>query len=431
MEKVLVYLGPSLPIGIAKEILPDAVYRPPARQADIVSDLARVKPTHLILIDGTFRENLSVWHKELVYALQFPGVQAVYGAASIGALRAAELDYLGMIGLGKIYEWYRDGVTEDDAEVAVSYAEHKGQYHLNSVPLADIRAGVEERGDDAYWFLDRMRSVPYAERTHDLCEREWQVEALQPNYPCRPQKQLDAELALREFRDHKPEPVHKPQPDDLSMTFGALYERDRRINIKGVPIPQQHLDAFVLLHNPEWERITWDASNQELALMLCNLLHVMVSLEEIGRESGRFQQRAGITTQEEFHSFLENNGWNTHEFDRLMIRNARIRKLQHHLTVSKVFKRNTQSVLDYLRTHQGFDFWAIQAAQQEARLDNDEWLSIDLETPVLQRLKEHLEKEGMEFNMTPEEYLLETGFSNLNELSVALQRTAAGKEHNV
>jgi hypothetical protein len=430
MEKVLVYLGPSLPLGNAKAILPDAIYRPPARQADIVSDLARYSPTHIILLDGVFRENLSVWHKELVYALQYPGVAGVYGAASMGALRAAELDYLGMVGIGQIYEWYRDGVTEDDSEVAVSYAEHNGLFHLNTVPLVDIRAGVQELGGNADWFLEAMRQIPYTWRTRDLCENTWQSEALQTGFPCIPQKQIDAELALREFREHKPNPVCKPLPEHLSLTFQALYERDRRIDINGIPIPQQHLDAYVMLHNPEWERICWDSANQELALMLCNALKVQVSLEEIEAENARFQRRAEIETPADFECFLENNGWHRPEYNRLMIRNARIRKLQHHLTVTKCFKRNTQAILDYLRTQQGFDFWAIQAAQHEARLTDDDWISIDIETPAFQRLVSHMENEGLELKITPEEYLLETGFSNLNELSVALQRTAAGKEHN-
>ena len=432
MEKVLVYLGPSLPLANAKAILPEAIYRPPAAQADILSDVVRFSPTHIILIDGTFRDNLSVWHKEIVYTLQYQSVQAIYGAASMGALRAVETDYLGMIGLGRIYEWYRDGVTEDDSEVAVSYAEHNGFFHLNSVPLVDIRAGVDEL-DEALkavgqQFLEAMREVPYAERSRALCEDRWQTLTLQTDFPCIPQKQLDAELALRTFREHHPNPIRKPTLEDLSLTFGALYERDRKININGIQVPQQHLDAYVLLHNPEWERICWDSANQELALELCNLLQVTVSLEEIESESGRFQRRAEIATPADFDCFLENNGWNRAEFNRLMIRNARIRKLQHHHTVSKVYKHNTQAILDYLRTQQGFDFWAIQAAQREARLANDDWLSLDIEVPAFQRLAEHMENEGLELKITPEEYLLETGFSNLNELSVALQRTAAGKE---
>ena len=121
--KVLVYLGPSLSRAKAREILPDAIYKGPCKQGDILSDVINEQPAYILLIDGAFRDNLSPWHKEIVYALQYPSVKGIYGASSMGALRAAELDWLGMIGVGRIYEWYRDGLIEDDSEVAVSYAE--------------------------------------------------------------------------------------------------------------------------------------------------------------------------------------------------------------------------------------------------------------------------------------------------------------------
>jgi hypothetical protein len=435
-ETVLVYLGPSLPLAEAKAILPDAVYLAPAGQVDILSDVIRYSPTYIILIDGTFRDNLSVWHKEIVYALQYPGVKGIYGAASMGALRAAESDYLGMVGLGEIYGWYRDGITEDDSEVAVSYAEKDGRYHLNTVPLADIRAGVTrciaQRPDlteQAQGFLESMRQVFYMERTAERCEQSW--DRLDVPFPCYGQKAQDAIEALTNFRNHEPAPVCTPVPEHLSPFFQALYERDRRIEVNGIPIPQQHIDAHVLLHNPEWERICWDSANQELALMLCNLLCVTVSVEEIQGENARFQQKSEIQTLEDFKCFLANNGWSQFEYDRLMIQNARIRKLQHHLTVTKSYRRNTQAIIDYLRTHQAFDYWAIQAAALEQRLQKrgaDDWLSINLETPPIKQLLNHFETEGLELKSSPEDYLLETGFSNFTELSVAVQRTAAGKE---
>jgi hypothetical protein len=107
--------------------------------------------------------------------------------------------------------------------------------------------------------------------------------------------------------------------------------------------------------------------------------------------------------------------------------------LQHAATVAKQYRRNTQSIIDYLRTHQAFDYWAVQAAQAEAGIKKsgvDDWLGIDIENPTMKLLHEHFEKEGLELNANGEEYLLETGFSNFAELGVALARTAAGKEHN-
>jgi hypothetical protein len=438
LEKILVYLGPSLSLTLAREILPEAIYRPPAKQGDFVTDVVNFSPTIIILVDGVFHENLSVWHKEIVYALQYPGVTAIYGAASMGALRAAELDWIGMIGVGRIYEWYRDGLTEDDSEVALDYAEHLGLYHANTVPLVDIRAGVEffkqehpDKTDRAQRFFEAIQKVHYADRTPKVCEQLWGTGTDGP-FPHSPQKKLDAAQVLTDFRKHQPDPKQRPTPDNLSRFFQALYERDRRIKINGTEIPQQHIDAYVLLHNPEYERICWDSANQELALMLCDLLMVTVSIEEVERENIRFQQRSGIETPADFSGYLSANGWTRPEYDRLMIQNARIRKLQHANTVAKMYRRNSQQIIDYLRTHQAFDYWATQAVEAEKRIKEsgiDDWLGVDLERSPFQLLASHFEKEGLELKSNTEEYLLETGFSNLTELGVAVARiTAGGKE---
>jgi hypothetical protein len=45
----------------------------------------------------------------------------VVGGASMGALRAAELDSLGMIGKGEIYRLYKDGIIESDDDVAIVF----------------------------------------------------------------------------------------------------------------------------------------------------------------------------------------------------------------------------------------------------------------------------------------------------------------------
>jgi hypothetical protein len=314
-------------------------------------------------------------------------------------------------------------------------------YYPLTIPLVDIRAGVEhyERefpdqpvAIEARNFLERMREVFYMDRTQKVCEEDW-AKRFGVTFPMLPQKAIDATHALNDFREHEPNPRVRPTPDHLSTYFHALYDRDRKIKINGQEVPQQHIDSYVVLHNPEYERICWDAANQELALMLCNALCVTVVIEEIERENARFQQRAGIETEEDFRCFLENNGWTRSEYDRLMIQNARIHKLQHALTVSKTYRRNTMSIVDYLRTHQGFDYWAIQAAAAEKRIEAsgvDDWLGINLETPTFRMLAEHFEKEGLDLKCLPEEFLLETGFSNQTELAVALARISAGKEQD-
>src|SRR6478735_236665 len=69
------------------------------------------------------------------------------GGASMGALRAAELDDLGMVGVGKIYEAFRagryppfDDAFEDDDEVAVAHAPAE----LGSMALSDAMVDIRE-----------------------------------------------------------------------------------------------------------------------------------------------------------------------------------------------------------------------------------------------------------------------------------------------
>ena len=54
------------------------------------------------IVDGYFEGVLSVWHKEILWAMA-EGIH-VFGSASMGALRAAELHPFGMHGTGRIFE---------------------------------------------------------------------------------------------------------------------------------------------------------------------------------------------------------------------------------------------------------------------------------------------------------------------------------------
>jgi ribosomal protein S12 methylthiotransferase accessory factor len=132
-SQVVAYLGPSMPLADAKRIL-DADYRPPIRRGD----LADVSPgTIIALIDGVFEQNLSVSPREVRDALA-RGV-VIFGGASMGALRAAELP--GVIGVGRVFEWYRDEVITRDDEVALLFDQESGR--ALTVPTVNVRFAVE------------------------------------------------------------------------------------------------------------------------------------------------------------------------------------------------------------------------------------------------------------------------------------------------
>ena len=132
----LVFLGPSLKRDEAASLLA-AEFRRPARRGDIYRALIDGYTT-IVLIDGEFHGSPSVWPREIVDALVEGAV--VHGASSMGALRAAELHGLGMVGHGRIFEWYRDGVIDGDDEVALTYGPAELDYPALSEPLVNIRA---------------------------------------------------------------------------------------------------------------------------------------------------------------------------------------------------------------------------------------------------------------------------------------------------
>ena len=93
------------------------------------------------IVDGRFEDTRAVWHKEILFALS-KGV-AVAGAASMGALRAAECAAFGMIGIGDVFQRYMSGEFEDDGDVAQLHGPAELGYIALSEPLANIVATLE------------------------------------------------------------------------------------------------------------------------------------------------------------------------------------------------------------------------------------------------------------------------------------------------
>ena len=135
---LVAFLGPSLRAAEALGIVPQVELWPPVCQGDLTTVVERLHPRAILIVDGEFGQSLSVWHKEILHALHL-GIRVV-GASSMGALRAAELDRFGMEGVGKIYEYYRDGWLTADADVALVHADAAEGYRSLTWPLVNVRS---------------------------------------------------------------------------------------------------------------------------------------------------------------------------------------------------------------------------------------------------------------------------------------------------
>ncbi|MDD1696177.1 MAG: TfuA-related McrA-glycine thioamidation protein [Methanoregula sp.] len=169
MQKIIVFLGPSLEQTAADKIL-SAQYRPPAKRGDLLAAVLE-GATIIGLIDGVFHQESAVAHREILTAVK-KGVLVV-GSSSMGALRAAEMDTLGMVGIGEIYRMYKIGELESDDEVALVFDPSSGM--ALSEPLINIRFTLK-RAEDAGIInssehdalLAAARSVFYPRRTYRI-----------------------------------------------------------------------------------------------------------------------------------------------------------------------------------------------------------------------------------------------------------------------
>src|ERR671912_2998762 len=135
MNSPIIYLGPSLEINKAKKII-DADFKPPAKKGDFINLNLLTERRDIVLIDGVFLQEYPPSPIEVFQVINNKNFK-VYGASSIGALRAVELEKFGMKGIGKIFQLFKNGVIDADDEVAVTFV--RGSNILQSEAMIDIR----------------------------------------------------------------------------------------------------------------------------------------------------------------------------------------------------------------------------------------------------------------------------------------------------
>ncbi|MFJ2867669.1 TfuA-like protein [Kitasatospora sp. NPDC087314] len=229
-----VFVGPTL----AESDRPrdwDVVYLPPVEQGHIHA-LAQEKPTAIGIVDGRFHDVPAVWHKEILWALR-AGIP-VYGSASMGALRAAELAPFGMRGIGKVFEQYRDGTLEDDDEVTVAHAGREDGHVQLSDAMVNIRAtlhGARAQGligeSTCQRLLDLAKKTYYPQRSLRLDLAKGRAAGL-------PEHEIDA---LRAFvAEHS---VDQKKCDALAM-LDVMRSEHGALPKPAADFPLQH-NAFV------------------------------------------------------------------------------------------------------------------------------------------------------------------------------------------
>lgn len=220
----VVFLGPSLDSSEAATYL-EAQYLPPIRRGDlprVIADGAKA----IGIVDGEFGQSLAVSVMEICDGLKH-GVK-IWGAASMGALRAAECQSAGMLGVGWIFQNYAEGFLRADDEVALLFDPRN--YRATTIPLVNVRWALQNAvsvgvlsGSAEPLLLNSVRSIRYTERTFAALlnaaadsqfssEMRTLVDFMRENPLQVDRKRLDALLLLDAMQDAREDDPERYQP---------------------------------------------------------------------------------------------------------------------------------------------------------------------------------------------------------------------------
>jgi hypothetical protein len=251
MSRICVFTGPTLDEETIRELLPEAEIYPPVAAGDLLR-LPLVAGDLVAIIDGFYFQAASVRHKEILDLLQ-RGVH-VWGAGSMGALRAAELAPFGMRGFGSVFQAYVDGEIDGDDEVAVLHTPQDLDYVKLTEALVNIRQACHTAvaegllsQEQAELVVRVTSALPFFERSY---ARIWQevaeaglaeqtIKALQTfvRQKRHDRKRADALAMLEAAQQFAGTPFHAPFQlqetsllRDWKLAEQGLYWQDRWIS---------------------------------------------------------------------------------------------------------------------------------------------------------------------------------------------------------
>ena len=324
-DDVYVFVGPTLAVSQAQEEL-DAVYLPPASEGDVYR-VARRHPRALAIVDGYFEFVPAVWHKEIMWAMA-QGIH-VFGSASMGALRAAELELFDMRGVGWVYEAFHGGRLERDDEVAIAHLGAEEGYRPVSEALVNVRRTVEVAEHAQVISPDAGRAIIDAAAALFYRDRIWpeilavaggtdraeidRFEAWLPSGRV-DQKMLDARAMLGEMRTFlsaDPPPLRVKWQLADTVVWNAARRRGRAspptLQPRTVGSVDPVLDEIRLLGPEHFERARRQALLRLLATEAAERDGTTVDGEVLDQAVEQFRLRHGLDRGEDLASYLETN----------------------------------------------------------------------------------------------------------------------------
>lgn len=339
-----VFVGPTL----RPEDLEGFSVLPPVAQGDVYRAVKNRVPA-IGIIDGYFDGVPAVWHKEILWAMA-EGVH-VFGSASMGALRAAELAPFGMIGVGTIFEAYRDGLLEDDDEVAVLHGPAGTGFLALSEPMVNVRATLERalsEGLISPSLRDRLvgaaRGIFYRARTWPVVLEHAAAAGAGQEQLDRlvgwlgenrvDQKRADALAMLGVMRAFLAQDPDRKQVDFhfqwTAMWDDAVRSAETRLQPAAGLLPP---DGWPVLEELKLERGAWQRARQAALTRLwsgreAERRRLRPSKGQIAQAMVALRERHGLYTRSALDRWLAASDLDPLAFERLLVDEARLRMVE-------------------------------------------------------------------------------------------------------
>jgi hypothetical protein len=418
---------------------------PPVRHGDVYRVASRRRPRAIGIIDGVFQHVPSVWHKEILWAMA-NGIH-VFGAASMGALRAAELHSFGMVGVGRIFEAYRSGALEpygdapfeDDDEVAVIHGPPETGYVALSEAMVNIRATLAEAASEGVIGTASRDALVRAAKETFYQERSYEALLERPPAHVPPEEIAALRGWLPKGR------VNLKRQDALAM-LGAM-----RSFLEADPPPKQV--AYSFAHTTLWDNAVAACESEKavltapesaiagelrmepdtgagarraglwrmLALQECERRGIEATAQERRRSAAEFRRRHGLASAAELEGWLADNHLDPEGYNRLIADEVRLHKL-----AAALGSFGASFTLDDLRVSNRYAGLAARARDKERSLGAvPAAASMPDETALLQAMVWYFEDRlGREIPADIEAYARGAGYADVTSF-----RRVVWREH--
>lgn len=391
---IYVFLGPTLSVEEARTEL-DAVYLPPVSQGDVYR-VTISEPRAIGIIDGYFNQVPAVWHKEVLYAMA-AGIH-VYGSASMGALRAAELAAFGMQGVGRIFEDFHSGALEDDDEVAVLHGDAESGYRSMSEAMVNIRPTLARAAKEGAlsasshaalldlakrWYYPERSYAELLRRAHEVGVSEAEVSALRDFLP-RGRIDQKREDALEMLRRMRAEITPEQRPKQVSYRLEHTKFWDDLLHFAGGAGRDASGAAAMLRSDAVLDELRLQGAgylNVQAEALLRNLAmhaaeHMGLGKDEasLELEVADFRKKRGLDSDAQLGEWVEENQLSPTQFQTLMRQETVFSRVR-----AAAEMRSRGHLLNHLRLTGRYAELRARAADKRRRLEQAGLWNADFE----------------------------------------------------